>query len=105
MYVAVKGGAAAIEHSLQLVAAQRRGDPGLPALSVAQIRERQLLAVDRVMTEGSLYDPQLAALAIPHNAAAAGVQRAPGHCADASDTTYLGGIQGRSRRPVAGTDL
>jgi alpha-D-ribose 1-methylphosphonate 5-triphosphate synthase subunit PhnI len=64
MYVAVKGGAAAIEHSLQLVAAQRRGDPGLPALSVAQIREQLPLAVDRVMTEGSLYDPQLAALAI-----------------------------------------
>jgi alpha-D-ribose 1-methylphosphonate 5-triphosphate synthase subunit PhnI len=64
MYVAVKGGAAAIESSWKLLAAQRRGDPSLPALSVAQIREQLPLAVDRVMTEGSLYDPQLAALAI-----------------------------------------
>ena len=64
MYVAVKGGAAAIENSWRLLAAQRRGDPALPALDVAQIREQLPLAVDRVMTEGSLYDPQLAALAI-----------------------------------------
>ena len=64
MYVAVKGGAAAIENSWRLLAAQRRGDPALPALGVAQIREQLPLAVDRVMTEGSLYDPQLAALAI-----------------------------------------
>jgi alpha-D-ribose 1-methylphosphonate 5-triphosphate synthase subunit PhnI len=64
MYVAVKGGAAAIENSWGLVAAQRRGDAQLPELSVAQIREQLPLAVDRVMTEGSLYDPELAALAI-----------------------------------------
>ncbi len=64
MYVAVKGGAAAIENSWSLLAAQRRGDPALPALSVAQIREQLPLAVDRVMGEGSLYDPELAALAI-----------------------------------------
>jgi len=64
MYVAVKGGAAAIENSWGLLAAQRRGDPALPALTVAQIREQLPLAVDRVMTEGSLYDRDLAALAI-----------------------------------------
>lgn len=64
MYVAVKGGAAAIENSWMLLAAQRRGDPAVPELSVAQIREQLPLAVDRVMTEGSLYDPELAALAI-----------------------------------------
>lgn len=64
MYVAVKGGAAAIENSWRLLAAQRRGDPALPELSVAQIRAQLSLAVDRVMTEGSLYDPELAALAI-----------------------------------------
>jgi alpha-D-ribose 1-methylphosphonate 5-triphosphate synthase subunit PhnI len=64
MYVAVKGGAAAIENSWGLLAAQRRGDPALPVLTVAQIREQLPLAVDRVMTEGSLYDPELAALAI-----------------------------------------
>ena len=64
MYVAVKGGTAAIENSWQLLAAQRRGDTALPELSVAQIRSQLSLAVDRVMTEGSLYDPELAALAI-----------------------------------------
>ena len=64
MYVAVKGGAAAIENSWRLLAKQRRGDTALPELSVAQIHEQLPLAVDRVMSEGSLYDPELAALAI-----------------------------------------
>lgn len=64
MYVAVKGGAAAIENSWRLLAEQRRGDSALPELSVAQIRAQLSLAVDRVMSEGSLYDPELAALAI-----------------------------------------
>ena len=64
MYVAVKGGAIAIENSWRLLAEQRRGDAALPVLSVAQIRSQLPLAVDRVMTEGSLYDPELAALAI-----------------------------------------
>lgn len=64
MYVAVKGGTAAIENSWRLLAAQRRGDTSLPELSVAQIRAQMSLAVDRVMSEGSLYDPELAALAI-----------------------------------------
>lgn len=64
MYVAVKGGTAAIENSWQLLAVQRRGDPSLPELSVDQIRTQLSLAVDRVMSEGSLYDPELAALAI-----------------------------------------
>ncbi|HYW55323.1 MAG TPA: carbon-phosphorus lyase complex subunit PhnI [Polaromonas sp.] len=64
MYVAVKGGAAAIESSWRLLAEQRRGDTSVPELSVTQIREQLPLAVDRVMSEGSLYDPELAALAI-----------------------------------------
>jgi len=64
MYVAVKGGAAAIESSWRLLAQQRRGDTAVPELSVAQIRSQLTLAVDRVMSEGSLYDPELAALAI-----------------------------------------
>ena len=64
MYVAVKGGAAAIESSWRLLDAQRRGNTGIAALSVAQIREQLSLAVDRVMSEGALYDPELAALAI-----------------------------------------
>lgn len=64
MYVAVKGGEAAILASYRLLAEQRRGDTGTPELSVRQIREQLKLAVDRVMTEGSVYDPELAALAI-----------------------------------------
>jgi alpha-D-ribose 1-methylphosphonate 5-triphosphate synthase subunit PhnI len=43
---------------------ERRGDPGVPELSMDQIREQLTLAVNRVMREGSLYDPDLAALAI-----------------------------------------
>ncbi len=64
MYVAVKGGEAAILHSHRLLAQQRRGDAATPELSVDQIREQLKLAVDRVMTEGSVYDAELAALAI-----------------------------------------
>ncbi|KRC27815.1 carbon-phosphorus lyase complex subunit PhnI [Acidovorax sp. Root217] len=64
MYVAVKGGETAILNSYRLLAEQRRGDTAEPELSVAQIRAQLKLAVDRVMTEGSVYDPELAALAI-----------------------------------------
>ena len=64
MYVAVKGGAAAIESSWRLLDAQRRGDTSIAELSVAQIRSQLSLAVDRVMSEGALFDPELAALAI-----------------------------------------
>ncbi|RTQ31083.1 carbon-phosphorus lyase complex subunit PhnI [Variovorax gossypii] len=64
MYVAVKGGETAILNSYRLLAEQRRGNADTPELSVQQIREQLRLAVDRVMTEGSVYDPELAALAI-----------------------------------------
>ncbi|KIG09948.1 carbon-phosphorus lyase complex subunit PhnI [Caballeronia concitans] len=64
MYVAVKGGERAIERSWDLLAKQRRGDTSVPELSVAQIRGQMRLAVARVMTEGSVYDEELAALAI-----------------------------------------
>ncbi|MCZ0814108.1 MAG: carbon-phosphorus lyase complex subunit PhnI [Pseudomonadota bacterium] len=64
MYVAVKGGERAIDNAHAWLAEERRGDPAVPELSVAQIREQMALAVNRVMTEGSLYDPDLAALAI-----------------------------------------
>src|SRR3989344_3531598 len=64
MYVAVKGGEAAILNSYQLLARQRRGDVSGPQLSGAQIRPQPKLAGGRVMTEGSVYDPELAALAI-----------------------------------------
>ncbi|MGN6771834.1 MAG: carbon-phosphorus lyase complex subunit PhnI [Rhizobiaceae bacterium] len=64
MYVAVKGGEAAIDNAHRLLADRRRGDRSVPALSLDQIMEQLALGVDRVMSEGSLYDRRLAALAI-----------------------------------------
>ncbi len=64
MYIAVKGGERAIEASRALLAAARRGDTALPELDVAQISNQLRLLVARVMAEGSLYDPELAALAL-----------------------------------------
>ncbi|CAB3776752.1 Alpha-D-ribose 1-methylphosphonate 5-triphosphate synthase subunit PhnI [Paraburkholderia ultramafica] len=64
MYVAVKGGERAIEASWRLLDKARRGDTRCAELSVAQIREQLRLAVARVMTEGSVCDEELAALAI-----------------------------------------
>jgi len=64
MYVAVKGGEQAILNSHRAVEEIRRGDPSVPELGVEQIAEQLGLACDRVMTEGSLYDRELAALAI-----------------------------------------
>jgi len=64
MYVAVKGGERAIENAHALLADARRGDRSVADISLAQITEQLALAVDRVMSEGSLYDRELAALAI-----------------------------------------
>ena len=64
MYVAVKGGERAIEEAHRLLAEARRGDPSVAEISLAQIEQQLALAVDRVMTEGSIYDRELAALAI-----------------------------------------
>ena len=64
MYVAVKGGERAIENAHRLLAKERRGDAAVPELSLEQISGQLSLAVDRVMGEGSLYDPELAALAV-----------------------------------------
>jgi alpha-D-ribose 1-methylphosphonate 5-triphosphate synthase subunit PhnI len=64
MYVAVKGGERAIDNAHALLAHTRRGDPSVPELSLDQISKQLSLAVDRVMGEGSLYDRELAALAI-----------------------------------------
>ncbi|WP_274423542.1 carbon-phosphorus lyase complex subunit PhnI [Chelativorans sp. YIM 93263] len=64
MYVAVKGGEAAISNAHRLLADRRRGDRSVPAITLDQITEQLALAVDRVMAEGSLYDPGLAALAV-----------------------------------------
>ena len=64
MYVAVKGGEQAIDNAHALLARRRRGDTTVPELSVEQIRHQMPLAVSRVMCEGSLFDEELAALAI-----------------------------------------
>jgi alpha-D-ribose 1-methylphosphonate 5-triphosphate synthase subunit PhnI len=64
MYVAVKGGERAIENAHALLARTRRGDQSVPEISLSQISEQLALSVDRVMSEGSLYDRELAALAI-----------------------------------------
>lgn len=64
MYVAAKGGEKAIRNAHALLAKRRRGNRNLPSVSLAQIAQQLTLAVDRVMAEGSLYDVELAALAV-----------------------------------------
>ncbi len=64
MYVSVKGGEQAIENAHAWLDEARRGDTNIAEINVAQIREQLSLSVNRVMAEGSLYDPDLAALAI-----------------------------------------
>lgn len=64
MYVAVKGGERAIGAAHDWLAEVRRGPADQPAIHTDAIRGQLSLAVDRVMAEGSLYDPDLAALAI-----------------------------------------
>ena len=64
MYVAVKGGEKAIDNAHRWLAEVRRGDQAVPDLELNQIAEQLQLSVARVMAEGSLFDPELAALAI-----------------------------------------
>ena len=47
MYVAVKGGEAAIDNAHRLLADKRRGDRSLPAITIEQIVEQLALSVDR----------------------------------------------------------
>ena len=68
MYVAVKGGERAIENAHRLSADRRRGDRSVPALTLAQIAQQLSFAVDRVMSEGSLFDAELASLAVKQSA-------------------------------------
>jgi len=63
-YVAVKGGEQAIDAAHAGLAEERRGDPAVPEVSLAQIEQQLGRAVDRAMGEGSLYDRELAALAV-----------------------------------------
>jgi alpha-D-ribose 1-methylphosphonate 5-triphosphate synthase subunit PhnI len=62
-YVAVKGGRVAIENAAKYLDLERVRGKSAP-LEVEQIKEQLHLLVDRVMGEGSLYAPDLAALAI-----------------------------------------
>jgi alpha-D-ribose 1-methylphosphonate 5-triphosphate synthase subunit PhnI len=64
MYVAVKGGERAIDNAHRLLAETRRGDQQQAEIAPDQIQQQLGLAVDRVMTEGALYDRGLAALAV-----------------------------------------
>lgn len=64
MYVAVKGGEKAIDNAHALLAEERRGAEDVPELSLEQISQQLALAVERVMTEGSVHDRELAALAL-----------------------------------------
>lgn len=109
MYVAVKGGEKAIANAHHLQADLRRGDRAVAELSCDQIAQQLGLAVDRVMTEGGIYDPALAALAIKqasgdlveaiffatrlsHNPATSGAKHAAGHRQYADRAAYLRGL-------------
>src|SRR6056297_3367168 len=133
MYVAVKGGERAIDNAHAWLAEERRGDTEVAELSIAQIREQLALAVNRVMAEGSLYDPDLAALAIkqarirkiasirspracliasdlpdpglPHHPAAFRGERACRYRRDVLQPAHFCDLQGPSRRPGAWPDL
>lgn len=63
-YVAVKGGEQAIGNAHAWLAEQRRGDTAVAELGTDQIEAQLGRAVDRVMSEGSVFDRGLAALAI-----------------------------------------
>ncbi|MGF1762668.1 carbon-phosphorus lyase complex subunit PhnI [Aliivibrio kagoshimensis] len=62
MYVAVKGGEKAIQAAHRLQEQKRRGTGS--ELTVEHIEQQLSNSVDRVMTEGGIFDTQLAALAI-----------------------------------------
>lgn len=66
-YVAVKGGTEAIENAYNLLNYQRQKGDSAP-LQVEQIQEQLYMAVDRIMSEGGLYAPQAAALALKQSA-------------------------------------
>ncbi|MBF4582782.1 carbon-phosphorus lyase complex subunit PhnI [Curtobacterium sp. VKM Ac-2865] len=64
MYVAVKGGEKAIANAHALLAKEGRGDPETPVIAVEAVAGQLSVLVARVMNEGSLYDPELAARAV-----------------------------------------
>jgi alpha-D-ribose 1-methylphosphonate 5-triphosphate synthase subunit PhnI len=64
VYVAVKGGEKAIANAHALLAKEGRGDADVPRIGQDAVAGQLAVLVARVMTEGSLYDPELAARAI-----------------------------------------
>jgi len=62
-YVAVKGGKKAIDEAEKLLTYYRYKGGSAP-IRVKQILDQMRMAVDQVMSEGSLYAPELAALAL-----------------------------------------
>ena len=93
-----------------------------PELTLAQISEQLALAVDRVMSEGSLYDRELAALAdqagtrrpdrgdlphprLSHHASALRRERADRYRRDGNPPAHLGGVQGPAGRTGARPDF
>ena len=68
MYVAVKGGEQAIKRAHKWLDEIRRGDINVQQLQTEQIIQQLPFLIDRVMSEGGLYDKQLAALAIKQSA-------------------------------------
>ena len=117
-YVAVKGGEQAIDAAHAWLAEERRGDTAVPDVSLAQIEQQLGRAVDRAMGEGSLYDRELAALAVKQAQGdlieAAFLLRAyrttlprfaysaaGGHRRDADPAAHFRGVQGSARRPIA----
>ncbi|TFD89852.1 carbon-phosphorus lyase complex subunit PhnI [Cryobacterium serini] len=64
MYVAVKGGEKAIANAHALLAKRGQGSTDAPRIDYPQIRNQMGVLVSRVMAEGSLYDPELAAKAL-----------------------------------------
>ena len=62
-YVAVKGGTQAVLNAEELVEYFRLKGGSEP-ISVRQIQDQMRLSVDRAMSEGALYAPELAALAL-----------------------------------------
>jgi len=64
MYVAVKGGEKAIANAHALLAKRGRGEADAARIDHVQVRDQMGVLVARVMTEGSLYDPDLAAKAL-----------------------------------------
>jgi len=62
-YVAVKGGQKAIQNSINLMEYNRKKGSSV-LLETEQIKDQLFFLIDRIMCEGSLYAPDLAAVAI-----------------------------------------